>query len=803
MGEGDTSTYTVKLSIQPTMAVTVTVSGTGRSVTVDTDSVTPEEQTTLSFTTSNWETEQTVTVAAVEDDNARPETVTLTHTTTSDGDAYSVSQELVVEVVDNHTAGLVLSPTTVTVEEKASATYTVRLATKPTGGPVTVTVTGMGSDVSVDTDSGTQGAQTTLSFTPSNWITDQTVTVIPAPDDDTNPETVTLSHTAAGADYDSVTESLVVTVTDNDTVGLVLSTTEVMVAEAGSAAYTVKLATEPTAVVTVTVSGMDNGVSVDTDSMTPAEQASLSFTPRNWDAEQTVTVLAADDDNATSETVTLTHSATGGDYESVSQELVVTVTEAETTSLVVSPGVVNVVEASSATYTVKLASQPTDGVTVTVSGVGSGVSVDTDSGVSGDQTMVSFTTTNWNVLQTVTVQAAADDDNTTSETVTLTHSATGGDYESLSQELVVKVVDDDTPGLVVLPATVTVAEAGSTTYTVRLVKKPTMTVTVTVSGMGSDVTVDTDNTDPGDQNTLSFTTDHWNTDQTVTVSGVDDDNATSEMVTLTHTASGGGYGSVSQKLVVTVTNDDTRGLVFSPTAVTVAEGGSATYTVRLATEATAWPVKVTVSGMGNGVSVDTNDNRSGDQNVLTVLGPFRSAPSTWDIPQPVIVSAADDDNTSPETVTLTHTASGGDYSSVQELVVVTVMDNDNICQRLNGLSFDGRSCGLYNQGISSLSSDDFAGLSNLQRLDLARNKLSSLPADVFDSLSNLEELYLHENKLSSLSEDAFAGLSNLEELHLYYNSLSSLSDNMFVDLSKLQTLNLYDNSLSSLSEDVF
>ena len=62
---------------------------------------------------------------------------------------------------------------------------------------------------------------------------------------------------------------------------------------------------------------------------------------------------------------------------------------------------------------------------MTVSGMGSGVSVDTDGGPMGEQASLSFTTSNWNTAQTVTVRAAADD-NASFETVTLSHSAAGG-----------------------------------------------------------------------------------------------------------------------------------------------------------------------------------------------------------------------------------------------------------------------------------------------------------------------------------------------------------------------------------------
>ncbi|KKZ11230.1 MAG: hypothetical protein TH68_09155, partial [Candidatus Synechococcus spongiarum 142] len=155
----------------------------------------------------------------------------------------------------------------------------------------------------------------------------------------------------------------------------------VTVAEAGSTTYTVKLATPPTEAVAVTVGGMASGISVDTDAGTRGQQTTLSFSTSNWEMEQTVTVSAAADDNAVPEEVRLIHTASSGEYDSLSKELVVVVREDDTAGLVFSPEAVAMVEADSATYTVQLASQPTAGVTVTVTGMGSGVSVDTDAGM--------------------------------------------------------------------------------------------------------------------------------------------------------------------------------------------------------------------------------------------------------------------------------------------------------------------------------------------------------------------------------------------------------------------------------------
>ena len=101
--EEDTTgaSYTVVLDTQPTAGVTVTVAGhSGTEVTTS--------QATLSFTTSNWETPQTVTVTAAADANLVNETVTLTHSAASmDGNYNSITiDDVTVTVNDNDTANV-------------------------------------------------------------------------------------------------------------------------------------------------------------------------------------------------------------------------------------------------------------------------------------------------------------------------------------------------------------------------------------------------------------------------------------------------------------------------------------------------------------------------------------------------------------------------------------------------------------------------------------------------------------------------------------------------------------------------
>ncbi len=110
---------------------------------------------------------------------------------------------------------------------------------------------------------------------------------------------------------------------------------------------------------------------------------------------------------------------------------------------------------------------------------------------------------------------------------------------------------------------------------------------------------------------------------------------------------------------------------------------------------------------------------------------------------------------------------------------------------------------LRNASLSSLQSDDFAGLVGLGRLDLRDNHLTALPSDVFAGLIALETLNLRDNNLGSLPTGVFSGLGDLQTLNLRDNNLSVLPSGVFSGLSSLTTLNLRNNNLGSLPAGVF
>ncbi|MCY4574948.1 MAG: hypothetical protein OXF01_19415, partial [Gemmatimonadetes bacterium] len=111
-----------------------------------------------------------------------------------------------------------------------------------------------------------------------------------------------------------------------------------------------------------------------------------------------------------------------------------------------------------------------------------------------------------------------------------------------------------------------------------------------------------------------------------------------------------------QKIIFTVSDNDTPGAVVTPTDLTINKRATGSYTVVLTARPTA---EVTVS-----VS-------SGDPNVATVdPSSLTFSPSNWDTARPVTVSG-----TATGAATISHIASGGGYeTAVIDDVTVTVVD---------------------------------------------------------------------------------------------------------------------------------
>ena len=273
--------------------------------------------------------------------------------------------------------------------------YEVKLEAQPTG-TVTVMVRGASGDVTVK--------PSRLIFTTSSWDDLQPVEVKAGQDADGEHDApVTLTHAASGGGYDGVTGGMVtVTTNDDDPKGVTVTPRALTVMEGSAASsYTVVLTTEPTGTVTVTLGGL--GLADANDESLVVNPTTLTFTQRNWNIPQEVTLRAAEDDDGAHGSVTLTHGLNGGGYgdgDVTALDVTVTVRDNDTAGLTVTPTRLQIAQGSSRTYTVALNTKPTANVEVTVA---SG-----DSGVTASPTPLDFTPDNWFTARTVTVRAAAE-----------------------------------------------------------------------------------------------------------------------------------------------------------------------------------------------------------------------------------------------------------------------------------------------------------------------------------------------------------------------------------------------------------
>ncbi len=153
------------------------------------------------------------------------------------------------------------------------------------------------------------------------------------------------------------TATATVSIDDDDGAGVTVSESGLTIDEGGSGTYTIKLDSQPTANVTVTI----NDPSVNTD--VTAEPASLIFSSSDWSTAQTVTVNVAQDEDTMDETATVTHSVSSTDssYSGASaNNVVVSVTDDDDPRVTVSFGqaAYPVDEGANVSVTVRLSADP-------------------------------------------------------------------------------------------------------------------------------------------------------------------------------------------------------------------------------------------------------------------------------------------------------------------------------------------------------------------------------------------------------------------------------------------------------------
>ncbi|RKH51565.1 PQQ-dependent sugar dehydrogenase [Corallococcus llansteffanensis] len=239
---------------------------------------------------------------------------------------------------------------------------------------------------------------------------------------------------------------------------LVVSSLNPRLVEGGRATFTVRLAQAPTAPVTVQVTRALGG----SEDLTVASKVPLTFSATDWSTPQVVTLVAAEDADAVTDTATFTVTAEGLADESV----VASTIDDNAARLVLSSTQVSVPENATATFTVSLSKQPGTNVTVTVTRTQGDEDITVQDGAT-----LAFTPSNWNTPKTVTLRAASDADNQ-SGVATITVAAPGLDARSVEAT----ELDDEPLPPVITSTPVTTAVVGTTyRYDVEAQARPVPT----------------------------------------------------------------------------------------------------------------------------------------------------------------------------------------------------------------------------------------------------------------------------------------------------------------------------------------
>jgi len=622
---GSSAQLAVTLKSQPQWPVTINVQSSDESEGI-------VDTTQLYFNASNWDVSQTVVVYGVDDrvdDGDVLYTVSFNTTASIDPDYYGLPPvDIALTNVDDDSSGVTVTPNggLVTTEAGAASAFTVVLTSEPTAA---VTITLNSSDI-------TEGVINTssLGFDASNWQVPQTVTVISVNDnvdDGDQTYSIALDLSSSNDPVYKVLPSLGVTaINQDDDVSRVIVTPDsgLLTTEmGGSANFTVVLASEPTAPVTITLTSSDTTEGI----VIP----SINFSAANWSIPQTLIVTGVNDDvddgdQAYSINLDMT-SSSDTIYKTLPPLSVAVANQNDDVSGVsVTPasGLVTTELGGSTSFTVVLTSEPIAPVIIALT-----TNDSTEGSISASQ--LGFDASNWKTPQTVTVTGINDDVDDGDQAYSIgldPGSSTDTNYKALTPlSVAITNQDDDVSGVTVAPNSglLTTEAGGTATFTVVLTSEPIAAVVIDLAS--SDSTEGLTSTPQ-----LVFDAANWKIPQTVTISGVNDDVDDSDQaysISLNlNNSSDPNYKTLSpQSVAVTNQDDDVSGVTVTPNRglSTTEAGGTATFTVVLTSEPTA-PVVI------NMASSDATEG-----SISTSQLGFNA--SNWKLPQTVTLTGVNDD----------------------------------------------------------------------------------------------------------------------------------------------------------------
>jgi hypothetical protein len=483
-----------------------------------------------SLTIAAGQTTATLNVMPVNDAIIDPnETVTLNLDAGAGYVVDAVNNNAILTIEDNDIEYALTADTPV-ITEGNSGTQTINFTIARTGRidvSSSVDFNLAGAAINPDdytfavTGTGISTTNNTITFAPN--ATTANITLNIAGDSVVEPnETVefSLSNPIASAGFSATipgVTSTTTTINNDDSADVIITPLSLNLIEGGTTgSFTVRLNSSPVAPVIVNFNA-----STQINPLT-----SLTFDATNWNLPQTVNVSAIDDtliEGLHTEQIISNISSNDLNYNGFFvNPVAVNITDNDTEPPVNNAGILiqqtegstNVTEGGIVdTYQISLTGQPTANVTLNLT---------SDNQITPIPA-ITFTPTNWNLPQTITVTAIDDLNQEGTHTSLIRHTAISSDanYNGKSQDVDVTITDNDTlpagiPGInLIRPIDrLDVQESyGSDLYKIKLNSKPIADVILTIQADGQTTT---------DLQTLTFMPANWNLAQSVTIKAVDD-----------------------------------------------------------------------------------------------------------------------------------------------------------------------------------------------------------------------------------------------------------------------------------------
>jgi hypothetical protein len=540
-----------------------------------------------------------------------------------------------------------------------------------------------------------------LTFTPANWNTSQSVTLLGVDDqeddgDQTSTVTVMVNDGLSDDVFEDLSDqSVIVTTVDND--GPPPRVTGFSVTQSGGSTRVTEAGGTDNISVALTAAPTSNvvlvAVSADLGEAT-VSPASLTFTPGNWNVAQSFVVTGVDDavddgDLSTNVTVSVDDAASEDGFDALPDQTVTVTTVDDDAALPAagmtvtqSGGSTLVTEAgASDSVTVVLTSPPTSNVVVDITSART-----TEATVS--PASLTFTPANWNVPQTFVVtgvnDTADDGDQSTTVRVQVNDDASDDRYDSVTDRtFAATTTDDDDPpppsGFAVTESdgNTRVAEAGGVdTVTVVLTSAPILNVVFEITSANTAEA----RVSPA---LLTFNSANWNVPQRFIVTGVnetadDGDQTTIVTISVNDAASDDRFDPLPDQTITATTVDDDDPPP-PPAGMTVTQSGGST----VATEAggTDSITVVLTSPPASNVVVDATSADAAEATVSPASLTF--TPASWNVPQRFVVTAVDEtaddgDQTTTVTISVNDAASDDRFDPLPaQTVTATTVDDDD------------------------------------------------------------------------------------------------------------------------------